>query len=120
MTKTEKYSEILTKFLTDFANEQKDAVDGLTTLVITDKERHHYQSVIHGFNEEQYKHTFMVLFHFDIIDEKIWIQVNNTDWDFEETLIQKGIASNDLVIGWLPKFARQKTSKTGEKASATS
>lgn len=120
MTKTEKYSKILTDFLTDFAKGQKDAVDGLSTLVIADKERHHYQSVMHGFNEEQYKHSFSVLFHFDIIDEKVWIQANNTDWDFENDLINRGILQSDLIIGWLPKYARQQISKIQERASVTS
>lgn len=115
MTKTEKYSNILSNFILDIAKKYKNAPDGYQTLAIIDKERHHYQSLIHGFHQDTFAHTFTIQFHFDILEEKIWIQCNNTDILVEEELLNLGVPKSDIVFGWLPEYAR-KNSNWGKAA----
>lgn len=67
---------------------------------------HHYQLAVHGFQKNPAKHIFGVQFHFDIIDEKVWIQCNRTDWDFGDDLIERGISKEDIVPSFLPEYAR--------------
>ena len=104
MTKTEKYSQILTNFVREFAEKFKNASDGLATLAIIDQENHHYQSVVHGFIND--RHLFNVQFHFDIIEDKVWLQCNHTDWDFGDDLICRGIPKSDIILGFQPEYAR--------------
>lgn len=44
--------------------------------------------------------------HFDIIDGKIWIQNNMTEWDVGEMLEEQGIPKSDIVLGFLKPSTR--------------
>lgn len=105
MTKQESYSKILAEFVTDFAEKYEQSPSGLSTIAIVDKERHHYQALMLGYNEEQEKFSFVVAFHLDLIADQVWVQANNTDWDFSEDLLERGVLEADIVIGWLPENA---------------
>lgn len=107
MTKTKKYSKILTKFLKDFAKKHQQSANGLSVMAITDRENHHYQAVTYGFQLEPKKYVFSLLFHLDIIDDKIWFQCNYTDLLIEDKLLELGISKADIIFGWLPKYARE-------------
>lgn len=106
MTKTKKYSKLLTAFLEDFSNKYKKSANGLTIMPIIDSERHHYQVITHGFQIKPKKHVFSILFHFDIIEEKIWFQCNYTDLLIEDELLKLGVPKSDIIFGWLPEYAR--------------
>lgn len=110
MKKVKKYSKILADFVLEIAKKYENATDGYQTLAIIDKERHHYQSLVHGFHKDTFSHTFAIQFHFDIIDEQIWIQCNNTDMPVEEELLNLGVPKSDIIFGWLPEYARQQSS----------
>ena len=106
MTKTKKYSKLLTTFLEDFSNKYKKSANGLAVMPIIDSERHHYQAVTHGFQIKPKKHVFSILFHLDIIEEKVWFQCNYTDLLIEDELLKLGIPKSDIIFGWLPEYAR--------------
>ena len=40
------------------------------------------------------------VFHFDIKDDKIWIQENNTDIEVDKELEEMGISKKELVVGF--------------------
>jgi XisI protein len=44
--------------------------------------------------------------HLDIKNEKIWIQINNTELDIGQDLIEMGIQKEDIVIGFQPPYMR--------------
>ena len=48
--------------------------------------------------------------HFDIINEKIWIQYNGTEEYVAQTLVDLGVPNSDIVIGFHSPFKRQFTS----------
>ncbi len=50
-----------------------------------------------GWRDKDY--TFQSLIHLDIINEKIWIQWNNTTCEIEIELLKKGVAANEIVLG---------------------
>lgn len=104
MNKTEKYTEILSNFLLAFEAKFKDADDGLKIITILDKERGHFQSLLHGFQNDRF--VFIVQFHFDIINDKVWLLKNSTDLELGEELIGSGISKSDIIIGFLPEYER--------------
>jgi XisI protein len=55
------------------------------------------------------KRVYHVDMHFDIKDNKIWIQQNMTDVDLAEELVEMGIPKEDIVLGLQPPYKRPYT-----------
>lgn len=104
MTKTAKYSNILSDFILEIAKKYEAADDGFITAPLIDSVRHHYQSVVHGFRE--HKRFYTVQFHFEIIEEKVWIQRDITDTVVSEELVKRGIPRTDIVLAYKPESSR--------------
>lgn len=51
-----------------------------------------------------------LVMHFDIQNEKIWIQYNGTEESVAERLVELGVPRSDIVIGFHSPFKRQFTS----------
>lgn len=60
-----------------------------------------------GWDKDQYR--FGVIFHFDIVNGKIWLQQNRTDILIARELVQRGIPKDDIVLGLQPPEARSYT-----------
>ncbi len=52
---------------------------------------------------------FNKIFHFDIINGKIWLQCNNTEHEVVDELMAQGVNNEDIVLGLVPPYARQFT-----------
>jgi XisI protein len=68
--------------------------------VLTDEQHHHYQLLVSGWKADKYR--FKVLFHLDIINNKVWLQQNDTEFFIADELMEKGVAREDIVLGFLP------------------
>ena len=99
-----KYQSFILGFLNDQA-EQMDNPPESVSYVIADKENHHYQLVLTGWKGIKRTHT--IPFHFDIIDGKIWVQLNNTDVNLDAVFDEAGIPKKDIVVGWHPDSYRK-------------
>jgi XisI protein len=76
--------------------------------VIADTTRNHFQLVSVGWWRENFRHS--TILHFDIKpDGKIWIQVNWTEDDVAEMLMEKGVLKSEIVIGFHPPYVRPHT-----------
>lgn len=96
-----RYSKILQEVLSEYAgNELKknQNPDDIQIRLIMDTQNDHYQVLYAGW--QQGKQVFVVLFHFDIIDNKIWIQRNNSDYDILEDIENKGVPKSDIVLAF--------------------
>jgi len=47
--------------------------------------------------------------HLDIINGKIWIQHDSTDWPVADALLEAGVPKEDIVLGFHPAEVRQYT-----------
>jgi vancomycin permeability regulator SanA len=65
----------------------------------------HYQLTYIGWQEQ--KRIFSLILHFDIKDEKIWVQYNGTETAIAQVLIDKGVPASDIVLGFHSPFKRQ-------------
>lgn len=116
MNKTKKYQKILCSCLTEYATQFENDIDNLTTIPVLDKENHHYQIVIHGFRGEKFFYT--VQFHIDIINEKVSILRNISDFPIEEELIKRGIPKSDIVFSSMNGYEKTYSKrKVMEKAA---
>ena len=106
MDKVVQYQQLLQQLLTQYA--QNDVVEeGVETQLVFDKEGHHYYWMNIGWDGNRRVHYSIV--HFDIKDGKIWIQQNATEIDIGQELVNLGVPSSDIVVGFHPPYMRQFT-----------
>jgi XisI protein len=106
MDKLEKYRQIIKQILTEHAQISLNR-DTVKSQLIFDNENDHYQLNYVGWQGD--KRVFGPVMHFDIENEKIWIQYNGTEDIVPQTLVELGVPPSDIVIGFYSPFKRQFT-----------
>ncbi|MEL7163214.1 MAG: element excision factor XisI family protein [Bacteroidota bacterium] len=76
----------------------------LRARLIADKENDRYIMVVSGWRDRLHIHG--VHFQLDIINGKIWFQVNNTEEEIVDELMAAGVPASDIVLGFIPEKAR--------------
>lgn len=104
MGKLEKYRQVIKEILLHYS-QYKPSNGEIEVQALFDEERDHYQ--ILGVGWDGKKRVYGCSVHYDIKDEKIWLQVNNTEIDFAQELVEKGVPREDIVIGFHTPFFRQ-------------
>lgn len=104
MDKLANYQQIIQQLLTDYA-QSKPAYGEIEVELIFDTQRHHYQIVHLGWQHKRWIHHCVM--HLDIRNEKIWIFCNSTEHDIAADLIELGVPSQDIVLGFQPPFVRE-------------
>ena len=95
MEKLENYQNIITQLLEEYAEYLNEP--NIETQVICDYKRNHFQLVKIGW--ENNKRYHYCVFHFDIKNEKIWLQENNTDIPITSDLERLGVIKSEIVLG---------------------
>ena len=96
--KLKKYEAAIIGILNEYAKIKYANIQGGNQLVI-DKEHKQYQVITIGWEDNQFVHDCPM--HFAIINDKVWIQQNMTEWEVGEMLEESGIPKSDIVIGFL-------------------
>lgn len=104
MDKIIKYQQIICDILKEYGSIKKSLTPNVKSQVLMDKENHHYQLMSIGWHNNRFVYT--VAFHFDIINDKIWIQQNNTDTLIGDELVARGVNKSDIVLGFISEKAR--------------
>ena len=107
MDRIEKYQNILITYLREYGKSFTGAPAQVENQVIIDREQHHYLFFRVGWQGKKYIH--LCLFHFEIKNNKIWIHQNETEALVGDELIEKGIAKEDIVLGFQPEHIRPHT-----------
>lgn len=104
MDKLKKYQQAILDILNEYAKIKYANVDGGNQL-IADRENHRYQVVTIGWEDDRFVHDCPI--HLDILDGKIWVQKNMTEWEIGEMLQARGVPKSDIVIGFLSPQMRE-------------
>jgi XisI protein len=96
--KLKRYEKAVLDILNEYAEIKYANIDGGNQLII-DKKNHQYQVVTMGWQGNEFVHDCPM--HFSIINNKVWIQQNMTEWEVGEMLENSGIPKSDIVIGFL-------------------
>jgi len=108
MDKIKNYQNIIIEFLEDYAAKGKPAnIPDVEVQIITDTKNNHFQFLRIGWQGR--KSVFAPIFHFDIKNEKIWIQRNNTEYEVVDFLMERGVPKEDIVLGFHSPYARKFT-----------
>ncbi len=104
MDKIKKYQDIICDLLQQYGAVKK-IPNEVKAQILIDKDNNHYHLLSIGWYKNGF--TYQTAFHFDIIDNKIWIQQNNTDIMVADELIDKGVLKEDIVLGFIAPTMRQ-------------
>lgn len=97
MEKVKKYQKIILSLLEEYSAITSPFMPDVSNKVIVDTKNHQYQLIRIGWYKD--RHVHYTVFHFEILDGKVWIQENRTDVKIDEELISAGILANDIVSG---------------------
>ena len=105
MDKIAKYKKIV-RDLMEYIASISPSDEKVETQLIMDAERNHYLLYSVGWEETNYR-EYSPFVHIDIKpDGKVWLQHDGTDWIIADWLVERGIFSQDIVIGFQPPQAR--------------
>jgi len=106
MDKIEKYRAAIKKVLEEH-HEVKPINDRYESQLVFDDERGHYFLMTLGWNE--LKRTHGATIHIDLKGEKVWLQVDRTDFRIARQLREHGIPKEDIVLGFHAPYKRPDT-----------
>ena len=104
MDKIESYRKYIQQILEQYAL-YGPSTEGIERETILDKVHDHYQLVNVGWRGE--RRIYGCVLHFDIKNEKIWIQQNGTEKNITEELINLGVSRDDIILGFQSPYKRQ-------------
>ena len=107
ISKIEKHTQVISKYLNDLAEEKNNALGNeMTYQTVLDIDKKHFLLIQMGWKD----HTFLysVLIHLDIHPEtgNIWIQQNNTEVLLTQEMEEMGIPKAHFVLGFRSEAMR--------------
>jgi XisI protein len=97
MDQLDKYRQIIRTVLKPYADISYANVD-VKNRAAFDTETDQYIILSEGWENSQQLHG--VLIHIEIMDGKVWIQMDGTEDGIASELIQLGISKEDIVLGF--------------------
>ena len=109
MDKIMHYRTIIKKIFSDYAATRIPANDTNPGYqLIFDEENNHYLLYRTSWKDNMRRIHFCV-FHIDIINDKLWVQEDATDFDLVGVLEDNNIPKEDIVLGFHAPYKRQFT-----------
>ncbi|NES94016.1 MAG: XisI protein [Desertifilum sp. SIO1I2] len=103
MADLNKYRDCIQELLKEYASYVLLQED-VEAQIIVDTQGDRYQLLYVGWRNK--RRVFGPVMHFDIKDDKIWIQWNGTEEEVGDRLVEMGIPKQDIVVGFHPPFVR--------------
>ncbi|GBF82829.1 XisI protein [Aphanothece sacrum] len=97
MDKLEKYRKIIRQVLTPYLNIYYANVK-VRNRAAFDQETDQYLIISEGWNNQEHLHSCLI--HLEIINNKIWIQCDNTEDGIANELVAAGIPKSDIVLAF--------------------
>jgi hypothetical protein len=106
MDKLETYRQIIRTVLKPYV-ETRYANVNVTNRAAFDGETDQYIILSEGWDNLHHLHGFLI--HIEIIDHKVWIQIDGTEDGIADELMQAGIPKEDIVLGFHEPEVRKYT-----------
>jgi hypothetical protein len=106
MDKIESYRHVIQSLLTAYAAVPitNGSIDCYT---VFDTEQDHYQVMNVGW--DGHRRVYGCVLHLDIKKGKIWVEHNMTEMRVAQELVERGVAKEDIVLGFHAPEMRQYT-----------
>ena len=106
MATVDTYRHIIATVLSEYTRIPY-AYGDLQCKAVFDRKNDHYLLVTLGWDNGI--RVYSVLVHIDLMDGKVWIQQDNTEEGVATELVQAGIPSDCIVLGFQPAELRKYT-----------
>ncbi|MEH2091502.1 XisI protein [Nostoc sp.] len=100
------YQELVKRIIYKYVNEQPKE-DLENTEIVFDTERDRYLLLYVGWHDEE--RVYGCPIHISIKDKKIWIQRDFTEEGIANQLVELGVPTTDIVLGFRSPYVRQFT-----------
>lgn len=107
MDRIKQFQQAIIELLNEYKGQFHQTNQEVWAETVIDDTNHHYQFLWTGWRGE--RHIFSVVFHIDILGEKIHIQQDNTEIGIANLLLEKGINKQEIVLAYFPKAHRPYT-----------
>lgn len=107
MDKVNLYRQIIKQILNEFVDYMSGSPSSTETFVVVDDNQQVYTVFNLGWENGRRIQIMPVLIR--IGNDKVYVEDDNTDYVFVDRLIEAGIPSKDIVIGWHPPELRPST-----------
>ena len=111
MDRSTRFQKSILNIMQEYADARTDSNSNSTTEVayrtVVDEHHRRYQLLLVGWQHRE--RIYHVIFHVEIVNNKIWIEEDNSEDSFAEMLVEKGISKKDIVLGYFSTFHRQHT-----------
>jgi hypothetical protein len=97
MDRLDNYRQIIRKVLKPYADITYANVN-VKNHQVFDPETDRYLILSEGWENQQHLHSCLI--HVEIVNERVWIQLDNTEDGIADELIQQGIPKQDIVLGF--------------------
>ena len=97
------FRDTIERVLLDYAR-LPYAYGDIRRVTVFDRDSDHYLLLSDGWNDDRRIHGTLV--HIDIIDGKIWVQRDGTEYGIANELVDAGIPRTDIVLGFQPPEIR--------------
>lgn len=106
MDTLEIYRQIIQSVLTPYTKFPYSSGE-LECKLVCDRQADSYLLITLGWDQAKRVHSCLV--HLDIIDDKVWVQRDDTEDGVTDELVAAGIPKNQIVLGFHPLDVRQYT-----------
>ncbi|MEH2348690.1 MAG: XisI protein [Nostoc sp.] len=100
------YQELVKKIIYKYVKDQPKE-DLENTEIVFDTERDRYLLLYVGWHDEE--RVYGCPIHISIKDDKIWIQRDFTEEGIANQLVELGVLTTDIVLGFRSPYVRQFT-----------
>jgi len=104
MDRITKYKGILRGELSEQATYGASDMPQIYSQAIVSEDENHYLLIILGWHQKKYVHN--LAFHLELRDGKVWIHEDKTDVGIADRLVERGIPSSDIVLGFGTPYSR--------------
>ena len=107
MDKITQYKKIVRTLVEEVVALSPEEEDGVENQLITDDEHGHYLYFGVGWENKGKDWFYATFIHIDVkATGQVWLQHDGTDLKIGETLLERGVLRQDLVIGFHSPYVR--------------
>jgi len=106
MDTLDRYRQLIQQILTEHAR-VPFSYGNLQSVTVFDRESEHYLVVVQGWEERRRIHDCTI--HVDIIDGKVWVQQDGTEYGVAQELVDAGVPKDRIVLGFKSPELRKYT-----------
>jgi hypothetical protein len=104
MDKVTNFRSIIKRILTPIAQNGISSDPSVKIHFVNDSETDEFILMMIGWSRHRYSHG--LLMHLQIVNGKVWVHQDRTDFDIGNLLVEEGIPKSDVVLGFVEPMLR--------------